>query len=226
MPSCHVSVVEFEELAKLDGDWNAGDFEALLVLLDIDGGSKMDTAEAKEMCLMALADKEPEDAAALLMTYKLAGDLTEGQIRNYSNECQFEKLWEQSAEMQLHRRIFSVASLLAEINEQVFPTPDAIRVKLQVECAADQATELDSDIESACVLRMLAIGMEDGAILKRLFHDQLAGGPFPEADSIAWEISSTRNDTGIELSVISSGYWLDGLSETEGFQWQPSVADE
>lgn len=226
MTSCHVSVVEFEELTKLDGDWNATDFTALLVKLDMDGGATLDSDEGKEMCLMALSDLEPEAAASVLLTYKLEGELTEGQIRNYSNECQFEKLWEQSAEMQLHRRIFSVASLLAEINEQVFPTPDAIKVRFQIDCPAGQATEFDPPIESADVLRMVALGMEDGAILKRLFHDQLEGGPFPEADSIAWEAHSVRNEKGIELTVVSSGYWLDGLSETEGFQWESQAADE
>lgn len=226
MPSCHVSVVEFEELTKLDGDWDATDFAALLVKLDMDGGPQLDAAEAKEMCLMALSDLEPDEAAAVLLTYKLAGDLTDGQIRNYSNECQFEKLWEQSPEMHLHRRIFSVASLLTEIDEQTFPTPDALRVKFQVACAPDEAVDLDPPIESASVLRMLSVGMEDGAILKRLFHDQLNGGPFPEADSIAWDVVSTRNETGIELTVTSSGYWLEGLRETEGFEWNSGVTSD
>lgn len=226
MTSCHVSVVEFEELTKLEDDWNAADFTALLTKLDMDGGVKLDAKEGKEMCLMALSDLEPEEAASVLLTYKLEGDLTEGQIRNYSNECQFEKLWEQSAEMELHRRIFSVASLLAEINEQVFPTPDAIKIRLQIDCPANAATEFDAPIEAADVLKMLATGMDNNAILKRLFHDQLEGGDFAEADSIVWEVNSVRNDKGIELTVVSSGYWLDPLNETEGFQWESKAVEE
>lgn len=225
MPSCHVRLVEFEELAKLDGDWNATDFSALLVELDMDGGPTLEEAEGKEMCLMALSDLEPEEAASVLLTYKLGKDLTEGQIRNYSNECQFEKLWEQSPEMQLHRKIFAVASLLAEINEQVFPTPDAIRVTLQIECKADEATEMDAEVDSGCLLKMLSIGMDDSALLIRLFHDQLDGAEFPEADSIVWDVTSCRNPEGIALTVTSSNYWLEGLRETEGWQWETAALD-
>ncbi len=224
MPACHVRVVEFEELSAMESDWNAADFEALLERLDMDGGAELTAAEAREMCLLALADLEPEAAAAVLLTYKLADDLTEGQIRNYSNECQFEKLWEQSSEMELHRRMFAVASLLAQINDQNFPTPDALRVKLQVDCSADEATEFKMPMAPAFVLRILATGMDDDAILKRLFHEQLEGGQFPEAASIVWNVTSTRNATGVEIAVVSSGYWLDGLRETEGFEWESGLS--
>lgn len=224
MPVFHVKVIGFDELSALEGDWTTADFTALLEKLDMDGGAPPTPEEAREMCLFALSDLEPENAAALLMSHKLGDDLTEGQIRNYSNECQFEKLWEQSSEMELHQPMFAVASLLAQINDQQFPTPDALRVKLQVDCSEDEAKEFGSPIDPAFVLRMLSTGMDDDAILRRLFHEQLAGGPFSEAASIVWDVTSTRNATGVEITVTSSGYWLDGLRETEGFDWDSSLA--
>jgi len=219
MSASHVTVVKFETLAELEGDWTTADFVAVLEKLDIDGASDLQAAEAKEMCVLALSDLEPEEAAATLLTYKLGDELTEGQIRNYSNECQFEQLWEQSSEMELHRGMFAVASLLVQVNEQQFPTPDAVRVTLQVECSAEQADTLHRSLDPTRVLRMLSIGMDDDAVLKRLFHEQLDGGDFPEAASIVWDVASTTNSAGVELTVISSGYWLDGLRETEGFVW-------
>ena len=224
MPVCHVKVLGFKELSALEDDWTSADFTALLEKLDMDGGAALTAEEAREMCLLALSDLEPEDAAAALMSYKLGDKLTEGQIRNYSNECQFEKLWEQSSEMELHQPMFAVASLLAQINDQQFPTPDALRVKLQVECSGDEAPEFESPIDPAFVLRLLSAGMDDGAILKRLFHEQLEAGRFSEAASLVWDVTSTRNATGVEVTVTSSGYWLDGLRETEGFNWDGAFA--
>lgn len=219
MPAIHVAVTNFEELAELEGDWTSAEFVALLEELDVDGASELSESEALEMCLLALADLEPEDAAAVLLTYKLREDLTDGQIRNFSNECQFERLWEQSSEMNLHRKMFAVASLLVKVNEQQFPTPDAVRVTLQVECSSAQASVLKSPVAPATILQMLAAGMDDHAVLKRLFQEQLEGGSFPEAPYIVWNATSTPNTAGVELTVTSSGYWLDSLNETEGFVW-------
>ncbi len=224
MPVHHVKVVGFEELSALEGDWTSTDFAALLEKLDMDGGATLTPEEAREMCLLALSDLEPEDAAAVLMSYKLGDKLTEGQIRNYSNECQFEKLWEQSSEMEVHQPMFAVASLLAQINDQQFPTPDALRVKFQVDCSEEEAAEFERPLDPAFVLRMLSTGMDDGAILKRLFHEQLEAGKFSEAASIVWEVTSARNATGVEITVTSSGYWLDGLRETAGFDWDSGLA--
>lgn len=219
MSANHVAVTQFEQVAELDGDWTTADFVALLKELDFDGADQLPATEAEEMCLLALADPEPEDAAAVLLTYKLRDDLSDGQIRNYSNESQFERLWEQSPEMELHRRMFAVASLLVKVNDQQFPTPDAVQVTLQVDCSTELADTFKCPVSPENIIRLLAVGMDDDAILKRLFHDQIEGGKFPEAASIVWDVTSTPNAAGVELTVTSSGYWLDGLRETEGFVW-------
>lgn len=224
MSANHVTITGIEELIELEGDWTTDDFLALLGKLDMSGGAELTSAEAQEMCLLALSDLKPEEAAALLLTYKLSDALTEGQIRSYSSECLFEPLWKQSSEMELHRRLFAVASLLVKINDQQFQTPDALRVTLQVDCSAGEATDFETPIAPAFLLRMLATGMGDDAILKRLFQEQLEAGTFPEASSIVWDVNSTRNEAGVELTVTSSGYWLDGLRETEGFDWTTPVA--
>lgn len=219
MSANHVAVTNFEQVAELDGDWATADFVAVLDELDVDGAGKLSVTEAEEMCLLFLADLQPEDAASILLTYKLRDSLSAGQIRNYSIESQSERLWEQSPEMELHRKMFAVASLLAKANNQTFPTPDAVQVTLQVDCSTELAETLKCPVSPASILRILALGMENDTILKRLFHDQLESGAFPEASSIVWNVTSTANPEGVELTVTSSGYWLDGLRETEGFIW-------
>lgn len=62
--------------------------------------------------------------------------------------------------------------------------------------------------------------MDEHSTLRRLFAPQLAGGPFPEADSIIWR-HQVRNQTAdsAEWVIYSSWYWLRPL---QGIQSYPA----
>ena len=127
MTKYSVEVGAFEELAELDGGWQAADYIAILEKLDVAGAAQIAPEELRDMCLLALQDLDPPKAAAVLLKYRLGTKLSDGQIRNYSIECQNERLWEQAADLEFHHTMFHIASLLNAVNPMEFPTPDALR---------------------------------------------------------------------------------------------------
>ena len=145
---------------------------------------------------------------------------TSGQIQNIAHEMPEEKMWEEYADMELHELMFAVGSLLFQAFPRVFPEPDAVAVDLQVSAGNEAARALlRHPLSEAFVVRLLAAGMDDRAVLHRLFSEQLAGARFPEADTIVWIVQQQESDgTTAELSVISSGSWLDPLRDTRSYE--------
>ena len=221
MTKYRVGVDEFEELAQLEQSWTPTDYVSILTSLDIADAEKIDAAELKDMTLFALQDLNPPDAAAVLLKYKVGTKLSAGQIRNYSIESQHERLWEQSADLSLHQDMFAVASLLNSVNAMAFPVPDALRVTFSIQC--DDPSKLaifNSDMDRAILVRMISAGMNESAILNRLFGDQIATGKVADADSIVWQIAIEHSDpTKLQVRITSSAYWLRALRETESFEW-------
>ncbi len=221
MTKFQVKVDAFEELAELEQSWVPADYIAILTALDIADAAQIDPTELRDMSLFALQDLEPPEAATVLLKYKLGTKLTAGQIRNYSVESQHEALWEQSADLDLHQPMFAVASMLNAVNSMAFPTPDALRVSLSIRC--DDVTKLaifDDQMDRALLVRMLSAGMNESAILNRLFGEQIAAGTVKDADSIIWRIDVDSSDEAmLRLRITSSAYWLKALRETESFEW-------
>ena len=225
MTKYRVAVEDFEELAELEDGWSPEDYVAILKKRDVDGAAQIAPAELREMCLLALQDLDPPEAAAVLLTYKLGTKLTEGQIRNYSIESQHERLWEQAGDLEFHRTMFDVASLLNAVNEAEFPTPDALRVSFGIEAAdAAMLAVFEDSMDRALLVRMLSAGMEESAILNRLFGDQIATGKIADADSIIWGVTmDSSKKTSIEMKITSSAYWLEAIRGTESFEWDSEL---
>lgn len=217
----NVQVVGFEELKELEDDWQPADFAAILEKLNFAGAAELSSQEVRELCILSLQDLDAAEAAEVVLQHKLGDVLKPGQIKNLSNDCQFDKLWEHGGDMDLHRAMFGVGSLLALVNEQQFPTPDAVRVTLELQCSDAEAIDrLTDNTAPQTIVRMLASGMGEDAILKRLFEDALASGAFPEAQSIIWDLEVQHADEHkATLKITSSGYWFGPLQETESFVW-------
>lgn len=221
MTKYRVGVDEFEELAELEQSWTPTDYVSILTSLDIADAEKIDPAELKDMTLFALQDLNPPDAAAVLLKYRLSSKLSAGQIRNYSIESQHERLWEQSADLSLHQSMFAVASLLNSVNAMAFPVPDALRVTFCIQCDDPSKLALfNSEMDRAILVRMISAGMNESAILNRLFGDQIASGKVADADSIIWQVAIEQSDPiNLQIRITSSAYWLRALRETESFEW-------
>lgn len=226
MTKYRVEVDALEELAELEGSWQPADYIAILEKLDVEGAARIAPEELRDMCLLALQDLDPPKAAALLLKYKLGAKLSEGQIRNYSIESQHERLWEQAADLEFHHIMFDIAGLLNAVNVMEFPTPDALRESLNIGCADTAMLAVFEDsMDRALLVRMLSAGMDESAILNRLFGEQIAKGKLADADSIIWGLHVDSSDpNSIRLKITSSAYWLDAIRETESFEWDSATA--
>lgn len=218
----HVEVQSFETLQEVQGAWKMDDYAALLDVMEFGDRSGLGEAELREMCLMSLQDQDPDDAAYIVLKHVIGDDLREGQLRNMATEMREEKLWEEYVEPAYHGKLFRVGSLLYAAVPAVFPKPDAVKVTLRV-TGADAAAEgfFVPTPEPPLLVRLLAGGMDDRAVLNRLYEEQIKGDEFHNASDMIWSASAVKAGGGvIEVSVLSSGYWLDALERTEAFEAQ------
>jgi hypothetical protein len=214
-----VRVLSVSTLQEIEGVWRGDDFAALLDAMDYGDTSGMGEGELREMCILSLQDLDPEEAAALVIKHILGDRLKDGQVRTIANEMPDDKLWEQYADMSLHEPIFNIGSLLFAAFPRVFPEPDAVRVRLEIVATNEDGKEaLGQPLHESFLVRLLADGMNDDAILHRLFQDQLDGKSFPDAAAIVWIVrAETSAADTVQVDLISSGYWLDSLRDTETY---------
>jgi hypothetical protein len=222
-----VQLSSFSNLREIDGAWAPEDFAALLDAMEYGDQTGMSAEDLREMCLMSMQDLTPEDAAYLVLKHKIGDALREGQLRNMANEMLNEKLWEEYVDPDFHERLFNVGSLLYAAMPKAFPEPDAVQIMLEV-TAVDAGSKqlLTTSLNETFLVRLLADGMDDQAILRRLYGDQLEGKSFPNADEIVWIVrTETVSADTMAIEVIGSGYWLDALNRTKSYS-STAYADE
>lgn len=215
-----VQVLHFSNILEIEGARTTRDFEALLDAMEYGDLSGLSDAEKREMCILSLQDREPEEAAYLVLKHDMADVLRDRQMRNAAGEMQDEKLWEEYSNSTLHERFFNAGSLLYAAFPKSFPKPDAVRLELQITAAGAGAKQLLKNVDNESFLvRLLADGMDDHAILHRLYGDQLSGKSFPNAAEIVWTVrAEPAGEDTVKLEVISSGYWLDALERTKNYE--------
>jgi hypothetical protein len=219
MSTFAVERLSFQHLAALPNAWQPADYLALLNKLDYENPEAIAPAELQEMTQLALTDLEPAEAAEVVLGHLFSEDLTKGQLDQLAHQLQTEKLWEENPNFALHKGFFNATQLLYDAYNGKFPHPQAVEFKVKITAAspADLAT-LDHE-PAATLLRLLAPGLSDRALLHRLFSDQLAGGEFPEATSILWQLTpSEKTDTSVVYDIISSDYWLEDFKFADSYE--------
>jgi len=215
----HVEILSFSNLQEIDGAWTPVDFAALLDETEFGDRSEIAEADLREMCIMSLQDLDPEKAAYVVLKHVLGDALRDGQLHNMANEMLDEKLWEEYVDPACHERLFNVGSLLYAAMPRTFPKPDAVCLKLEATAGNPTAGALlTAAPKEAFLVRLLADGMDDHAVLHRLYGEQLAAKSFPSADQVVWIVrTDATNDDAMTIEVIGSGYWLDALERTQSY---------
>ena len=181
------------------------------------------------MCLMALADLEPAEAAQTVLEHLFEDQLTAGQIENLAHQMLTEKLWEENPELDQHQGFFKATQLLYTAYNGKFPRTEAVQFQVQLTAQAPADLAIFEEQPEAPLLRLLAQGMPDNALLKRLFHEQLDGTSFPEAPAIIWQLRPvSQTEQSITFDVVSSAYWLEDFKYADSYQatTQPDVVVE
>ncbi len=197
-----VKIKDVKMADELDGAWNNDDFKALLEKFEYPDAEQLKPAELQEYLFMAISDFEPNEAAAILLDYKLSDVLAEGQIGNISHEMLREKVSENYSDIYIHQQLFNINQLLYKAYNGKFPLTKVNLVQFEIKGKSNEAAEITKET----VLKALSHGLSENNLIKRLLSDQLEGKvPFPEAEGIVWELKNKGND---DYTMTTSEKWL------------------
>ena len=200
------------------------DYVKLLEKFDYPDAADADPSTLRELLFMAISDFEPRDAAVVVLEYKLSEDLNEGQIQQISNDMFLDKVCEEYPEIGLHAKLFHINQLLFKAYNGKFPNAKATTITLTI---APLESENKIQLTKEYVLKLLSKGLSDGNLIKRLFdHAMNENAPFPEAEDVLWDLTTTDN---LNYTILTSEYWLNKediiASEFEGILEIPAEAE-
>jgi hypothetical protein len=197
-----VKITDVKTVDELVGAWSDDDFKELLKKFNYEDADKVSSNELKDYLYLAIADYEPNEAAAILLDYRLSDKLTEGQIANMSNEMEREKLAENYSDIYIHRLLFDINQLLFKAYNGKFPNSKATRVDFEAKETTNHEVELTKEI----ALKALKGALSDRSLVNRLFGDHLESDmPFPEAEGIVWELNDKGNH---QYELVTSENWI------------------
>lgn len=199
---------------EIENYWNNQDYINLLELFSFPDANTIKPENLREMLFMAISDYEPNEAAEIVLTYKLSDSLNEGQIAQISNDMLLDKVCEEYPEINLHYALYNINQLLFKAFNGKFPNAKATVVDFSIVSQDNFEDEITKEI----VLKAFNNGISDRNLIKRLFLDQISTDEsFEQANDILWELNKKDATT---YTFITSEYWLDKeeliASEFEG----------
>jgi len=196
-----IKLKNIRPIKKIEGYWRKEDYINLLELFDYSDATSIPETELFEMLSMAISDFEPDEAAEIVLTYKLANILKKGQIENLSHEMLVDKVAEEYADISLHYPLFNINQLLFEVYNGKFPKTLASIIDIELSFASKL------DVTKEIVLRTLSDLLSEKSLLKRLFNEQLdSEKELKDAESIIWDLKPMGENI---YQLISSDYWLN-----------------
>lgn len=195
----HIIINSVKIIDTLKNAWSKADYVALLDKFGFeDAGENTSEKELIELLFMAISDFEPEEAAAIILDYKLSDKLNENQIEQISHEMLLDKISEEYADISLHHQLFNINQLLYKAFNGTFPSAKATIVEFEI--------TPNKDVSKEVVLKALNATLANSSVIKRLFHDALDGKEaFNEAESIIWDLKSTGETS---YTLTTSEYWM------------------
>ena len=205
-----VERLSFTNLTELPTSWTSNDYKELLKEMDYANPDEISEAELKEMCFISLTDMEPNKAAELVLGYLLQDTLSPSQIENLAHQMLTEKLWEENPELSMHQHFYKATQLLHDAYNGKFPKTEAVQFQVSISNEEAESLAIFETNPEAPLLRLLAEGMADNVLIKRLYGVQLAGTMFEDAENVIWQLKTiSKDDNTIVLDVVSSAYWLN-----------------
>ncbi|MBS9774388.1 MAG: hypothetical protein KGV59_04440 [Tenacibaculum sp.] len=198
-----IKILEINTVNELNDYWTKEDYYKLLEEFNYSDATNIKDSELKEMLFMAITDFEPEEAAEIVLSYKLGEQLNEGQIQSLSHEMQRDRIAEEYPEPALHYDLFNINQLLYKAFNGVFPNTEATKLKFEV--VDDEGIEINEDKE--IITKILGGALTDRSIIKRLFAKQLDGSEkFEDAHKFIWKIKTIEKN---KFEILTSKYWIE-----------------
>jgi hypothetical protein len=199
----NITIKNVTTVGEIPGCWQDQDYLNLLELFNFPEANTLKAENLREMLHMAITDFEPNEAAGIVLTYKLSERLNEGQIAQVSNDMLIDKISEEYPEIDLHYDLFNINQLLFMAYNGKFPNVKATVVDFSMV----SKDGYDKEITKEIVLKSFNTGLSDGNIIKRLFEEQMTTNKeFEEAEAVLWELNKKGAS---EFTLITSEYWLN-----------------
>jgi hypothetical protein len=187
-------------LSEIPNYWTKEDYFELLKLYDVPVATTLSQPECIEYLQMAVSELEPNEAANILLTYKLSDHLNENQIDQISNDMLIDKICEEYPEINLHKDLFSINQLLYQLYNGKFPNAKAISIEVLVDIE-----EHKEELNKEEFLKYFSEMLSDRNLIKRLFTDKLVHNvAFKEAEDIIWKLEVSDNI----YTIVTSEYWI------------------
>ncbi len=196
-----IKIHKISTVDELENSWNIEDYKELLELFDFANDEVNDLKELRELLFMAISEREPNEAAAIVLDYKLGSQLNEGQIDSLSYEMLVDKISEEYPVIGLHKTLFAINQLLYKAFNGKFPNTKATVVNFEIKPLGNASEIITNEIALKC----FAQNLDSHNVLKRLFGHQLdADEEFDEANDVVWNLE--KNETTYTLTT--SDYWM------------------
>ena len=194
-----VNIKDIKYVNEIDTYWTNEDYKELLQLFDFSEIDKINPNELKEMLFMAITDFEAEEAAKIVLTYKLSEVLNEGQIHNLAYDMPNDKVAEEYPDPELHYDLFNINQLLHHAFNGVFPNTEASILTIEALMKGEMTEEI--------MTKSLCQGLSGENLLNRLYSDQLEGKEeFTDAAKFIWLLTKKGENT---YELMTSKYWID-----------------
>jgi len=181
----------------------------------------------KEMCLMSLNDFDHHESAKFLLAHIFKDEMTEGKLEQLSHQMIEAKLWEEHANPAYHTSLFNAYGLLRKAYNGIFKEPTGVKFTMKIKAKDKDSSEIFDRSLHAVMVRLLAQGLDETAILNRLYDEQMSGESFPDAKNILWilkEISIKEKERRYEIT--SSDLWFGELEEGMSFEAKAHADEE
>ena len=127
-----IKIHKISAVDELENSWNIADYKELLDRFELPNVESTDIKELRELLFMAISDKDPSEAARIVLEYKLSDEMNEHQIDSVSYEMLVDKISEEYPRIALHMRLFCVNQLLFKAFNGKFPTAKATIVDFEI----------------------------------------------------------------------------------------------
>ncbi|MCV9931358.1 hypothetical protein OIU80_03610 [Flavobacterium sp. LS1R47] len=209
MMNYQIIIKRIDTVNEVEGYWSDEDLIQLLERFNYPDGATAEKKNLPELLEMAISDYEPNEAAEIVLKYKLGDKLNEGQIEQIAHNMLIDKVCEEYPEIDMQGTLFHVNQLLFKAYNGKFPNAKASVVHFSMTPTDGAVQKLTAEN----VLKLLNNGLSDRNLIKRLFEDQMSQNiPFPEAQGIVWELI-TNDD--INYSLVTSENWINKEDITE-----------
>ena len=197
----HIKINNIQIVEEIPNYWTNQDYINLLEKFDFPDGNTVKPENLREMLHMAITDFEPNEAAEIVLTYKLSERLNEGQIAQVSNDMLIDKVSEEYPEIDLHCDLFNINQFLFKAYNGKFPNTKAIMIDFSIDLAEN------IEITKEIILKSFNNGLSASNLIKRLYPAEMETGKrFTDADSILWHLTKTKAN---EYQLITSEYWIN-----------------